>query len=184
MQRICASLLLFMLTATTAFGQLELSFNSSSVSSAGQDVEIDIIVEDGFDEIISMQFSLNWDASIFAFSGISNVTNVLPMFSEPSNIGTPVSATAVVDGQLTVSWSQTSTQPASIPDGTRLFTLILSSVGPVCQGTSVDISNTPRIIEVVNNDFDMIDLSASGGDISIDDGNCDGMDMNLSLIHI
>ena len=178
MQRICASLLLFMLTATTAFGQLELSFNSSSVSSAGQDVEIDIIVEDGFDEIISMQFSLNWDASIFAFSGISNVTNVLPMFSEPSNIGTPVSATAVVDGQLTVSWSQTSTQPASIPDGTRLFTLILSSVGPVCQGTSVDISNTPRIIEVVNNDFDMIDLSASGGDISIDDGNCDGMDMN------
>lgn len=178
MQRICASLLLFMLTAVTAFGQLELSFNSSSVSSAGQDVEIDIIVEDGFDEIISMQFSLNWDASIFAFSSISNVTDVLPMFSEASNIGTPVSAQAVVDGQLTVSWSQTSTQPASLPDGTRLFTLVLSSVGPVCQGTSVDISNTPRIIEVVNNDFDILDLSASGGDISIDDGNCDGMNMD------
>ncbi len=175
MQRICAQLLLFVFTAVTAFGQVELSFNSSSVTSAGQDVEIDIVVEDGFDEIVSMQFSLNWDASVFAYSSISNVTDVLPMFSEPNNLGTPVSAAAVVDGQLTVSWSQTSTQPASIPDGTRLFTLILSSVGPVCQGTSVEISNTPRIIEVVNNDFDILDLTASGGDLSIDDGNCDGM---------
>ena len=81
MQRIIAQLLLFTLTAVTAFGQLELSFNSSSVSSAGQDVEIDVIVEEGFDEIISMQFSLNWDASVFAYNSISNVTDVLPMFS-------------------------------------------------------------------------------------------------------
>ena len=179
MQRICASLLLFMLIAVTAHGQLELSFSSATVTSAGQDVEIDVVVEEGFDDILSMQFSLNWDASVFAFSSISNVTDVLPMFSEASNIGTPVSAAAVVDGQLTVSWSQTSTQPASIPDGTRLFTLVLTSVGQIGAGTTIELSNTPRIIEVVNNDFDILDLASIRGDLLIDDGsggvNMDGV---------
>ena len=179
MQRIIAQLLLFTLTAVTAHGQLELSFSSATVTSAGQDVEIDVVVEEGFDDILSMQFSLNWDASVFAFSSISNVTDVLPMFSEASNIGTPVSAAAVVDGQLTVSWSQTSTQPASITDGTRLFTLILTSVGQIGAGTTIELSNTPRIIEVVNNDFDILDLAAIRGDLLIDDGsggvNMDGV---------
>ncbi len=179
MQRIIAQLLLFTLTAVTAHGQLELSFSSATVTSAGQDVEIDVVVEEGFDDILSMQFSLNWDASVFAFSSISNVTDVLPMFSEASNIGTPVSAAAVVDGQLTVSWSQTSTQPASIPDGTRLFTLILTSVGQIGARTTIELSNTPRIIEVVNNDFDILDLAAIRGDLLIDDGsggvNMDGV---------
>jgi len=178
MKRTCTQLFLIMLSAISAFGQMELSFNSSSVTSAGQDVDIDVVVVSGFDEIVSMQFSLNWDASVFEYGSIQNVTDVLPMFTEANNIGTPISAQAVVDGQLTVSWSQSSTQPASIPDGTRLFTLRLSSVGNVCDETAVVPSNTPRIIEVVNNDFDVIDLTSSGGDLSIDDGNCENMGMD------
>jgi len=185
MQRIIAQLLLIMLTAVAAFGQIELSFTSTTVTSAGQEVEVDVIVDEGFDDILSMQFSLNWDASVFSYSSIRNVTDVLPMFSEPNNIGTPVSAAAVVDGQLTVSWSQTSTEPASIPDGTRLFTLVLNSVGSIGENTMVQISNTPRIIEVVNNDFDVLDLSATGGNLLIDDGtggngmNMDGVGLQI-----
>ncbi len=178
MKRICAQLVMMMLFAISATGQMELSFNSSTVAAAGQDVDIDIVVSDGFDEIVSMQFSLNWDASVFEFESIENVTDVLPMFTEGNNIGTPLSAAAVSDGQLTVSWSQSSTQPASIPDDTRLFTLRLRSIGNVCDATSLETSNTPRIIEVVNNDFDILDLLTSGGDLSIDDGNCGNMNMD------
>ncbi len=172
MTRIYVLFVTLIFTASASFGQFVLQFNSSNVTSAGQNIDVDIVVADGFDDIPSLQFSLNWDPSVYSYSSIENVTNVLPMFTESNNIGTPTSAQAVVDGQLTVSWSGPGTEPVSIPDGTRLFTLRLSSVGDVCSGTSLIVSNVPRIIEVVNNDFDVLEVTTSGGELTIDDGNC------------
>jgi len=154
-------------------GQVVFSFSSDTISAPGETVDVDVIVESGFTDIVSFQLSLNWDNSVFTYSSIQDVTDVLPEFSD-GNIGSPPDGPGVDDGELTLSWSRSSTQPASIPDGTKLFTLRLFGEGDLCSSTQVKTSNSPLLVEVINNDFDEVDVEESGGVISIMDSSCDG----------
>lgn len=177
MNKFCAPLFIILLWVTSVHSQVKIDFTSGNVSASGQTIDVDVVVSD-FTDIVSMQFSLNWDPTIFSYSSVENVTTVLPQFTEDTNFGTPPTAQAVNDGQLTVSWSLSSTNPASVPDGTRLFTLRLTSNGDLCDRTTVALSNTPRTTEVVDNDLTSIGFTATGGAIAIDDGSCGMMGMD------
>ncbi len=179
MNKLYASFLIFFLSVGVMNAQVTLQVSDATATASGQTVDIDVVVS-GFTDIISMQFSLNWDPTVYNYSSVANATDVLPEFTLDNNIGTPATGDALSDGQLTVSWNQSSTQSASIPDDTRLFTLRLFSAGDNCDMTSIVLSNTPRVIEVVNDDFDELDLTLNGGAINIDDGNgnCDMMGMD------
>ena len=156
----------------TAQAQLVFSFGSDTIPAPGSTVDIDIIVEDGWDEIVGMQFSINWDRTVFSYSSIQNLTDQISQFGDGS-IGTPPESPGVDDGELTVSWSGPGTQPVTVPDGTRLFTLRLFGNGELCEGTAVTITNEPLTIEVFDTDFKIIDVTTSGGTISIADETCD-----------
>ncbi len=172
MNKVILTILLSFFLVLTSQAQLTFTFGTDTISAPGSTVDVDVRVS-GFQDIISMQLSLNWDPSVFSFSSLENITDDLPEFSA-SSIGTPDNAVVVQDGELTISWSGPSTQPASIPNNTRLFTLRLSGVGTLCTGTQVDISNSPRQIEVVDADFNILDVNSSGGNIEIRDASCPG----------
>ena len=179
MNKILLSLFLLCLFCLNTKGQV--AFDITSVNALeGETIDVDVSISN-FDDIVSIQFSLNWDASVYSFVSVENVATELPMFSVDGNIGTPPTAQAVDDGELTVSWSQVSTEPATVPDGTRLFTLRLSAVGSNCSSSTVMVSNTPRSTEVVNINFEDVGFTQSAGDITIDDGTCgpDTMMMNM-----
>ncbi len=172
MNKILLACILSLSVVFTAKAQVEFSFGSDSLSTPGGTVDVDVLIS-GFDDIISMQLSFNWDASVYSFSSIENVTDQLDEFNAGS-IGTPDNAVVVQDGQLTLSWSGPNTAPRSLPDGTRLFTVRLNGVGSLCGSTQIQISNTPRVIEVVNNDFEILDATATGGNLAIYDASCEG----------
>lgn len=165
------ALLLFLGTFGFAQGQVVFRFSTDTVGVSGETVDVDVIVESGFDELISMQFSLNWDRSVFTYSSIQNITTALESFGEGS-IGTPPGAPGVDDGELTISWSGPGTQPRSLPDGTRLFTLRLFGEGALCSSTRVQTSDIPLKVEIFDKDFVEIDIQESGGVIAILDETC------------
>ena len=175
---------LFFTFATASFSQLLVNFSDATATSPSEIVDIDVTVEN-WDTLISAQFSINWDPSVFNFSSIENVTTDLEEFTLGGNIGTPVSAQAVSEGQLTVSWSLSSTLPASIPNGTRLFTLRLEAVGSNGDETNLTISNIPRVTEVINVQKVDIGAIAGGGELRIDDGtggNTDCVDLIIENV--
>tara|TARA_Y100000385_G_scaffold282812_1_gene337861 strand:- start:3245 stop:7048 length:3804 start_codon:yes stop_codon:yes gene_type:complete len=177
MKRIYIVALLFSIT-TASFSQLVVNFSDAVVSTTSSIVDIDVSVEN-WNQLVSTQFSINWDPNVFEFRSIENVTTDLSEFTSEGNIGTPTSAQAVNEGQFTVSWSLTSTLPASVDDGTVLFTLRLQAVGINCDETSLFVSDIPRITEIINTDLQDIGVTISGGDVKIDDGTCSsGGNMN------
>ena len=167
------ALLLCLISFGLVNGQVVFSFSTDTIAAPGETVDVDVIVESGFTDIVAFQLSLNWDRSVFTYSSIQDVTSVLSEFSD-GNIGSPPDGPGVDDGELTLSWSRSSTQPASIPDGTKLFTLRLFGEGSLCSSTQIVTSNTPLLVEVINNDFNEVDVVESGGVIAILDDSCDG----------
>lgn len=152
--------------------QLGVNFSGGS-GSVGSTVDVDVTV-DNFDEIVLMQWSINWDSMVMTFNSIQNVTSTLPQFTEAGSIGTPVSAVTLDEGEITVSWSKTNTEPESLPDGHLLFTIRFDMVGAPCDETDVDLSNTPTVIEVIDEDFNSIGAVSNPGNVAIPGSNCGG----------
>lgn len=136
----------------------------------GQIVDIDVTL-DNFNDIILFQYSLNWDETKFTFNSISNVTTELEQFSAAASIGTPPS---VDEGEITVSWSKTNTQPESLPDDTRLFTLRLNAIGDACDESTVRLSNSPTVIEFVDSNTSNVGAVANNGEATINGTDCNG----------
>ncbi len=131
----------------------------------GETIDIDVSVSD-FTEIVSFQFSINWDPTVLTYNSIQNVTTALEEFSEEGNIGTPPGAVAISEGQLTVSWNLASTDPRSLDDNTRLFTFRLNSIGSACDQTDILLSDMPRRIEVADENF--VDIGAAATNSVVD----------------
>ena len=170
MNKVLLVLLMTCSVSWMASAQVQFSFTSDSLSAPGGFVDIDVNIS-GFDEIIGMQLSFNWDPSAFSYEDILDVTEDLDEFSR-SSLGTPDEAVAVDDGELTLTWSGPLTEPRSLPDGTKLFTLRLRGSGALCSSTTLTVSDTPRQREAVNNDFEELDITSVGGNIAIIDSSC------------
>jgi len=151
--------------------QLKIEFAGGEASPGGT-IDLDVVVQD-FDQLPSVQFSINWDPTVFTYNAILNATDRLPSFSAGS-VGTPPTAVVVNEGQLTVSWSDGSTNPFSLEDGTVLFTIRLNAIGNACASTTLVVSDEPRDIEVVDADFNPIGVTSSGGAISVQGTDCNG----------
>ncbi len=135
-------------------------------------VDVDVSVKD-FNDIVSMQFLIFWDSTVLSFASIENVTTALPDFNA-GNIGTPTNTAQGIDGQVSVSWSQLSTLPFTLPDSTTLFTIRLNTTGAPCDSTEFTIGEILpfNLIEVINDDFEDIGAISSGATVTIPGTDC------------
>lgn len=157
----------------TASAQLEVVFSGPATVAPNGQVSVDVAVNN-FTNVISAQFSINWDPSVLTYNSITNITSVLDGVTQAGNIGTPAATGAVGPGQATFSWSLPSTNPRTIPDGTVLFTIVFDGVGAPCSSTDLIVTDDPRDIEVIVDDGNFTDIGAvsNGANIEID---CDMM---------
>jgi gliding motility-associated-like protein len=113
---------------------------------------IDISVND-FEDIIALQFSMNWDSTKFKFDHVEAFG--LPGL-DAGGFGTPYDtpggAPGVKNGQLTVSWIDLSLQGVTLPDNGVIFRLCLKAIGPVNSSTSIIFSGNPLDIEIASLD--------------------------------
>ncbi|GIV31918.1 MAG: hypothetical protein KatS3mg030_220 [Saprospiraceae bacterium] len=75
-----------------------------------------------FHQVVSMQYTLEWDPSVLAFKGIRNMR--LPGLSK-DNFGTHLTS----QGKLTHAWYDLNVQGIDLPDGATLFELCFEAVG-------------------------------------------------------
>ncbi len=165
------TLLFFMLLGifTHVNAQLNVDFSGSDVN-PNETVEVDVNVSD-FTNLHGVQFSINWDSMVLRYESISNVTTDLANFDAAGAIGVPPGSD-IVQGQLTVSWFNA--QPQSIPNDTRLFTIILRAEDVPCDSTEFIVSGTPRAIEVTDANFMNIGAVAQPEKIKVNGPDCQG----------
>ncbi len=143
--------------------QLSLAI-SDVTGEKGQTVEVNISVS-GFNDISSMQFSVNWDSTVLDFKALKNLSDVLPDFSERE-----VGLIETSSGAIRVAWFDNSTMGITIPDETQLLTLQFELIGDEGTNSTVTITDQPIVIEFTNQAGEKVDLSSvTGGGITVPD---------------
>lgn len=123
MRNIC-TILMVLLFATEGFAQLPTVFVTPKTATAavGQDIDFDIYVRD-FNNLLGIEFKIEWDKTVFEYVSISNITTTLPGFTAAGNIGnTPPNTT---NGRVVLLWFDNSFTPFTMQGENRLLTLTL-----------------------------------------------------------
>lgn len=132
----------------------------------GDLVCVDYIVT-GFEDLTSMQFSMNWDPSKLQFQNVIPSENLVNLAA--SSFGNPN------PGALTVSWSffDPNNPGVDLPDSTVIFQACFIIVGECGMDVPVVFSDTPTFIEVTNVVVEGFELTTIFDDGSVYTGDCD-----------
>lgn len=104
----------------------------------------------GFDDMVSMQLSINFDPAVLEFENALDLGN-LPNLSV-NNFGVP----PALDGVVTLSWSAEPNMPVTLPDSTEIFQLCFRIVGDCETSTDVSFTSNPTPIEFTNDNDQVI----------------------------
>ncbi len=116
----------------------------------------------GFLDILSVQFSVNWDSDMLQFDSISiDEIGVLPDLNA-SNFGTTNSHL----GRFTTSWFNPSLVGVEVEDSSTIFTIHYQVLGDPGTSSDVGISDDPLAIEISYEDGTVLDIS----DITLENG--------------
>ena len=144
-------------------GNNTFTLNAGSVSGLNGTTVCVPITTENFENIISAQFSLGYNASILSFSNIQNIN--LPGLS-PSDFNTNVA------GQIGLSWSVSSQQDLTngidLPDGTVLFEACFVINGTAGQVSPISFTGVPTSIEVADVSQQPIQVITNDGSVTVD----------------
>ena len=124
--------------AVISFGQ------SGERSGHGEFVDLDVTVS-GFVGVGGFQFSLGWDPSVLEYQSVQDFDhgglNTLTFYGPPMNSNS-VNLSMVTSGKLSTLWDHPS-HDVSLPDGSRLFSVLFRVVGAVGTETALSLSDDP-----------------------------------------
>lgn len=115
----------------------------------GSNFCVDITAND-FENILTMQFSMEWNPSIIQYTGVQN-------FGLPDLVEESFNPANTSNGRLPVSWSQNNTEPVTITnssceDRPVLFQVCFSAIGAENTSSNFTFSGNPTSVEVVDGD--------------------------------
>ena len=147
--------------------------------SEGQEtVDVDIKVA-SFKNVLGMQFSLRWDASVLEFMHIDSVDFGLDFIHHLDNFGT----TDADQGILTFFWVDESLQGQELIDGSKVFSFRARVVGGPAQSTMIEFSNIPTAIELSDPEEKELPVETRTGTITVF-GNPTSVNENFSKSNI
>ncbi len=100
----------------------------STIVAPGDNFCIDVTSESGFVDLQSIQYAITWDGSILQFTGVTNITPLLPSLTQ--------SAFNSQNDTLRMVWFESS-NGVSVPDSTVLFQICFDVVGTNGECTDV-----------------------------------------------
>ncbi|MBK8490776.1 MAG: hypothetical protein IPL49_07745 [Saprospirales bacterium] len=114
---------------------------SDETAGPGAQVCVDVSVQN-FDNIVSMQYSINYNASVLQFNNATGFN--LPGFTA-ANVGNPTA------GNVTISWlANDPVTGQSVADGTVIYQLCFTVLGSAGAQSNITFSSTPTPVEVTN----------------------------------
>lgn len=132
---------------------------SDATAQVGETVCLDITAN-GFDNIASLQFGMEWDASKLAYASIQGFG--LPDLTQ-SNFNPE---DELEEGILRFSWLDNATQGVTLSDNSVLFQVCLTALdGPANE--TISFTNDPVPQEAVNGNLELLNVLTGNGVISI-----------------
>ncbi|MDQ3016344.1 MAG: cohesin domain-containing protein, partial [Bacteroidota bacterium] len=167
MSKSILGLLLFLLTAGITRAEQPIFNISTTEGNPGETVEIDFYV-DNYTNIISAQFSVNWDPTVIDFVSIKNLNSAVTGLS-PANFNVE---DFIDEGKFAFTWFEASLNPISLPDGSLYFTVEFMIVGDPCDRSNVAITNDPTEIEVSEPGEIQVGLQSNIGRVEVPGTGC------------
>ncbi|MBX2816775.1 MAG: hypothetical protein KTR24_12280, partial [Saprospiraceae bacterium] len=141
-------------------GSLRL-IGSDETGQMGETVCIDVSV-DGFTDVTGMQMSLNWDQTFLEFVGVGafNLSGLNDGSFTLDDTG---------NGKLALQWLDPSSNGITLGTGTDIFEVCFRIIGSSGSRT-VQFSNDPTPIEVIDNQDNRISFTKKDGTVTIGNG--------------
>ncbi len=140
-------------------GSIELLTEGKEVAK-GEEVCIPIKAK-GFKQIVSMQYTLQWDPAVLKFKSFGNFE--LPGLSE-QNFGTHITQ----KGKLTHAWFDLNVKGITLPDESPLYELCFEATGDPGSKTTIQFVEDPTIIEIANVNSGFLELKQVPGLVRIE----------------
>jgi gliding motility-associated-like protein len=99
------------------------------------------ITAQGFEDIVSMQYTITFDPALFEFTG-TQAYNLVDLAA--SNFG----ISNVSNGVITFSWLDSTTGGVTVPDNTAIYEICFKAIGNVGDVSPVTFSSNPTTIEI------------------------------------
>ena len=146
-------------------------------ASVGETVTVDITVAD-FTDIVSFQYSINWDESVLSFVSVDDINGNLSGFNGNS-FGTP-DTDGFPENTITVSWLDPNIEGVMLADGSVLFSITLMAIA---NGDSqILFTNSPVPIEVIDATLNPVDVTVEGAETVVGEGGGGtGMDVDVNF---
>ncbi|NJL75036.1 MAG: hypothetical protein HC892_08370 [Saprospiraceae bacterium] len=127
MRNICTISLILLFALAKGFAQLPTVFVTPKTATVavGQNINFDVSVLD-FNNLLSINFEVEWDKTVFEYVSVSNVTTTLPGFSAAAGIGNTPQNTS--NGRVSLLWLDNALMPFTMQGENRLFTITLKGL--------------------------------------------------------
>lgn len=139
--------LFFIFLNLSVQGQVHIQYEVQSFS--GDQITVEAVAYN-FDNIISAQYTTNWNPAVLQFESIQD-------FNLPElgliNFGTNTTNL----GELLISWLISNLQGITVPDGTPLYSITFTRLLDI--PTEIYIDGTPTAIEFVNGNQQLVEFS-------------------------
>ncbi len=135
--------ILALLLISFSFGvplQAQVEINTETFTTSTENELVVILRVNNFEEIVGMQFSLNWDPTILEFSSLGE-------FSLEGLDVTSFNTAPVSNGELSLFWVHNTVQGVTLEDNSQLFSIVFNKLSEV--PTQLFIDHTPTKIEFV-----------------------------------
>jgi PKD repeat protein len=117
-----------------------------------------------FTDMVSLQYSVNWDTSVVQFVSTTNFNTTLGVV--PTSFG----LTQTADGRLGFSWDDINIQGVTLPGTVTFFDLELRITGNPGDSSLVDFGNVPTAIfaaQFANGTFPTVNVDSVPGKVTV-----------------
>ncbi len=157
---------LFLIIGLSASAQV--NFQIASVSGNRNDtVQVPVTVS-GFNNVLATQYSMSYDSNVLA------IVDVVKTAAYDVNFSTHIGSAVVKNGQIGFTWDAPGGVGKNISNGTTLFTLRFKLIGKECDSSFIKLTNKPTSIEVLDGNFNNLNLTANDGKAKINGAGCQG----------
>ncbi len=126
----------------------------------GEEVCVAVAAND-FKQILTMQYSMAWDANVLKFKQIKNYgLDGL----DNRNFGLHL----LDEGVLTFSWYDQALLGVTKDDGVRLYEMCFEATGETGSETTIEFTSKPTMIEIANASSVFLDLRTETGKVKIE----------------
>lgn len=156
--------LLIGLTSLMVYGQdpVVLKIANVEVAPGTTTATVDVTI-DGFVNMQSAAFSLNYDSLVLRYGSITNFNTALGL--SISNFGTPGTG-SIKPGRIRFLWDTPMANGQTVPNGTRLFSIVFDILGGPGSMSAITQSN----VDYVRNLMQVTNFSSQNGSVRVTTG--------------